>query len=249
MVYNLLNSPKMLKDASFKRKNPEFAAAVREIELAHQHADEMLATGRLTQEEADHFEAHLYGEFIEALPVDEFEKLMKNGGMDELQALAGYEGDHDAGDIEDTRKAIEAKIKAHALDDAWLKGRISEKYYAEQSRDIEKYHDEAMDNRLADGDYENAAVDYFMSRNDVPEHGNDLVRYLKGKYGDAPGPDTKRNSGSDKPPGHVEHNIEVFVQDHHTNNPNREDKAVDSYIADRYGSSSGGGIISHDEED
>src|SRR5438309_6141019 len=124
MAHNMLSSPELLKAGAFRKHDPEFAATVREMELAHRHADRMLADGKITQEEADHFEAHLYGKILEALPVDDFQRLVENGGMDHLQALAGYEGDHDAGDIEDTRKAIEQKIKADALDEAWLSGRI-----------------------------------------------------------------------------------------------------------------------------
>jgi len=115
MTRPFLLSPKHLKEQAHARMEPEFAAATRELELAHRHADEMLETGRLTKEEHDDFEAHLYSKFIEALPVSEFQELVKNGGMDYLQSLAGYdESRGDAGDVEDTRKAIEAKIKADA---------------------------------------------------------------------------------------------------------------------------------------
>jgi hypothetical protein len=222
MAQNLLTSPELLKAAAFRKKNPEFAAAVRELELAHMYADRMLAAGRLTQEEADHFEAHLYGKFIEALPVDEFQELMKNGGMDHLQSLAGHDGTRDAGDVEDTRKLIEAKIKAEALDEAWLEGRIDSKYYAEQSQKIEKYQDEELDKRIADEDYDGAAREYFISRNDVPSHERDLVKFFKDKYGE--------NPSASKPPGYVDHETVIDAPYSMTNNPNRSERSDDGYI-------------------
>jgi hypothetical protein len=208
----LLN-PTFLKEQAHKKKEPEFAAATKELELAHRHADEMLADGLLTKEEHDHFEAHLYSKFIDALPVDEFHELLENGGMNYLQGLAGYEGNHDAGDIVDTRKAIEAKITANALDNAWVEGRIDSKWYAEANRDrVELHHDEDRDAKLADENYDGAAMDYFLSRVDVSDHDNELAAYLKGKYGEGdPGPDTERNSSYDAPEGFVEHNVEVFA--------------------------------------
>lgn len=205
MTRPFLLSPKHLKEQAHSKMEPEFAAATKELELAHRHADAMLEDGTLTKEEHEHFEAHLYGKFIDALPVSEFEELVKNGGMDHLQSLAGYEGDHDAGDIEDTRKIIEAKIKADALDMAWADSRIDDKYYAQANRDMELRHDEAMDAKLADEDFAGAAGEYFIGRHDVPDHENSLLSYFKGKYGDAPpGPDTKRNSSYDAPEGYVE---------------------------------------------
>lgn len=211
MAYNLLNSPELLKAGAFRKKDPEFAAAVRELEMAHKYADAMLADGKLTQQEADHFEAHLYGKLIDALPVEQFHELMKNGGMDHLQSLAGYEGDHDAGDIEDTRKEIEAKIKADALDEFWVAGRITNEHYTKANRDVELRHDEAMDDTIADEEYDKGAMNYFIERDADPGHDRDLNAYLADKYGDKPGPDTPRNSSSDAPEGYVEHNIEVFA--------------------------------------
>jgi len=148
---NLITSPKMLRTLSNRKRNPEFEEAVREVKLAHMYADKMLAEGRLTQKEADHFEAHLYGKLLEALPVDDFHRMMEDGSLEDLRALAGYEGDHDAGDIEDIRNEIYRKVQADALDEAWIEGRVDSKYYAEGNREIERYHDEKTDNRLADG--------------------------------------------------------------------------------------------------
>ncbi len=240
MTRPFLLSPKHLKEQAHARMEPEFAAATRELELAHRHADEMLETGRLTKEEHDDFEAHLYSKFIEALPVSEFQELVKNGGMDYLQSLAGYdESRGDAGDVGDTRKAIEAKIKADALDMAWADSRIDDKYYAENSQQVNRdihHFDEKMDARLADGDFAGAAGEYFVGRHDVPDHERDLTAYLKDKYGDAPGPDTKRNSSSDKPEGYVERNPIADFNPGLTNAPH---KSGESDLND--------GIISYDD--
>jgi hypothetical protein len=243
MTRPFLLSPKHLKEQAHAKMDPEFATATKELELAHRHADEMLAAGTLTKEEHDHFEAHLYSKFIDALPVSEFEELVKNGGMDHLQSLAGYEGDHDAGDIVDTRRAIEAKIKADALDMAWADSRIDDKYYAENSQQVNRdihHFDEKMDVRLADEDYSSAAGNYFVERHDVPDHDRDLTSYLKGKYSDAPGPATKRNSSYDKPEGFVEHNQIADVPYASTNAFN---EAVTTSINELESSD---GIISYD---
>lgn len=208
MTRPFLLDPEFLKAQAHKRYAPEFATEIKEMELAHRHADAMLADGRLTKAEHEDFEAHLYSKFIDALPVGEFQELMKNGGMEDLQALAGHDGTRDVGDVEDARKAIEAKVKGDALDNAWAAGDIDNKYFAEQSQRLDhdlRRFDENRDDQVAAEDYDGAAMKYFVERNDDPGHDRDLAAFLTKKYGNDPG--DKR--GFEEPVGQVEHEIEI----------------------------------------
>lgn len=192
-----MTNASLLRDLSWRKQKPEFADAVQELDLAFQHAARMVKAGKLTRQEADDFEGYLYGQYMEALPVDEFGEMLKDGRLNQLQALAGHDGTRNVGDVDDARKAVLTKIKADALDEAWLNQKIDSSHYAEESRKLGTSED--LDAKMADGDFDSAAAEMFASRNDAaPDHDNDLVTYLKGKYGD--GPKTPEN-----PPGRVIH--------------------------------------------
>jgi hypothetical protein len=237
MTRPYLLDPKFLKEQVHKKSQPEFAVAVREMELAHRHADEMLADGRLSKAEHEDFEAHLYGRFIQELPVSEFQELLKNGGMDDLQALAGHDGSRDVFDVEDARQAVEAKIKMDALDNAWAEGRINNEYYAKENQRVDhdiRNFNEDLDDAIAGDDFGKGALHYFVERHDDPGHEKSLSDYLADKYGS----ETPRNSGSDAPAGYVEHNVEVFM--HQTGSPARREAERSEYRAEQLDSQMSG---------
>ena len=186
---------KLLSQQSFNKQNPEFAEAVHELDLGHAYASQMFKAGKLTREELADFEAIQYSKFIDALPIDLFHEMMHDGRLDQLQALAGHDGTRNGVDVDEARQSIENKIKLDALDDAWLNQKIDSVRYADECHKIEPT--EELGNRLADGDHDGVASEFFASRHDsAKNHGNDLLTYLKDKYSDAPNPDA--------PPGRVE---------------------------------------------
>ena len=184
----------LLRQLASSKRNPEFASEVRELLIASQHAGQMLKSGKLSKDEFEDFEAHLYAKYIDALPIDDFQEMMEDGRLDQLRAIAGHDDQRNGLDADEERAAVSKKVTLDALDDAWLNQKIDSQRYAEECRILGTSED--LDNRLADGDYDGVASEFFAERHDVSDHGNDLLNYLKDKYGDAPSPDA--------PPGRVE---------------------------------------------
>ena len=82
-----------MKQRAFRKRNPEFDEATIEIGHALDYAQKMLKAGKLTKAEYADFEGLQYNRYIEALPPDEFHEMMKDGRLDQLQAMAEeYEG-------------------------------------------------------------------------------------------------------------------------------------------------------------
>jgi hypothetical protein len=166
----------LLKQLASAKRNPEFGETVREITDARHYAEKMRKAGKLTKAEFEDFEASQYNRYIEALPPDEFHEMMKDGRLGQLQAMAGHDGTRDGYGVEKARRAVNNKIKADALDEAWLSQKIDAKRYANEMRDISaKDHD--LDNRLADEDYDGVAAERFASRHDAPkDHTSDFEK-------------------------------------------------------------------------
>jgi hypothetical protein len=213
-----------LREHSFVRRNPEFAAEFQELLSANEYAKGMVKAGKLSPQEFEDFEGSLYQKLIEALPIDDFHEMMKDGRLQSLQDLAGHDGTRDVGDVEDARREIDKKVIADALDEAWLFQKIDHKTYTEASRKIETSED--LDNRLADGDYEDVAVEMFGSRNDVPDHDADIKAYCDKTYG---------KSAGDKPAGRVvresqseEYDPKKSIEENLVGKPEPQRTAVDA---------------------
>jgi hypothetical protein len=158
----------LLKQLASAKRNPELAETVSEITHSLNYAEKMRKAGKLTKSEFEDFEASQYNRYIEALPPDEFHEMMKDGRLDQLQAMGGHDGSRDGYGVEKARRAVSDKIKADALDEAWLSQKIDAKRYAQEMSDISvKDHD--LDNRLADEDYDGVAAERFASRHDAPK--------------------------------------------------------------------------------
>jgi hypothetical protein len=119
--------------------------------------------------------------------------MMKDGRLEQLEALASHDGTRDGGDVQDDRNALLNKIKADALDDAWLSRKITSEHYARENELLDR--NEELSNRIADGDHDGVAAEYFASRHDGSAQESQLLGYLKDKYGDSP--------SVSRPPGEV----------------------------------------------
>ncbi|MDN4982252.1 hypothetical protein QY049_03300 [Bradyrhizobium sp. WYCCWR 13022] len=185
-------SRELLKRTAHAKRNPEWDDDLRGANLAIAHAGQMVSAGKLTHKEYKEFEAHLWHEMLDKMPVDVFSEMQADGSLQDLEALArGYDDDRDSHDVLEGRKAIERKVKADALELKWLQGAIDNKTYAQLSRDhVGK--NEHLDEMIADGDHEGAAWKVFESHYDEPrDHDSELARFINDKYGDS-----KKSDGS-----------------------------------------------------
>ncbi|QDM27875.1 hypothetical protein FNL56_18375 [Tardiphaga sp. vice304] len=177
--------PQVLRELSQSKVNPEFASAIREIESTVAYAAKMHKAGKLSKAEMADLEGHLWGQYISALPVDDFHEMMNDGRLDQLMALASHEDSRNGSDVEQERAAVLHKVKADALDEAWLSQKIDAQTYAELSREhVGRL--EVSDDKSADGDYDAAASEVFASRHDRdPSQENILEKWLS-KNSDGP---------------------------------------------------------------
>jgi hypothetical protein len=178
---NLTPPSAVLKNLAHARRNPEFAEAMQELTHAANYGQKMRSAGKLSKVEHEEFERLLLTKYIEALPVDDFQEMMKDGRLEQLQALAGHEDDRDSGDVQDSRNAIYRKVQADALDEAWLDQRITAEHYAREARDLSP--SEEIDLKISNGDHASAAAEMFAARHDVSTHDADLSAYLDKTYG------------------------------------------------------------------
>jgi len=179
-------SREFLKRTAFARRHPEWEDDLRGANIAIAHASGMVSAGKLTRGEFKDFEAHLWHEMLDKMPMDVFSEMQADGSLADLEALArGYDGDRDSGSVMESRKAVERKVKADALEQKWLDGTIDSKKYAELSRE-HVGRSERLDDMIADGDHEGAAHRAFEDQyGEAPDHNNKLARFLNEKYGDA----------------------------------------------------------------
>lgn len=191
----------LLAQLAHAKRNPEMAEEIAGFNHARDRAAKMLKAGKLTQREFSDFESHLYGKLLDALPADEFEAMMKDGRLADLETLArSHDGTRDSYGVEEDRKAVERKVKADALDEAWLEQRIDNKKFAELSgRHVETNED--LNNRMADGDYDAVAAEMFASRHDAPANHEGVLKGWLGKEYQAP----KSQAPRSHPTGVVEH--------------------------------------------
>jgi hypothetical protein len=216
-----MSTAEVLKQLAKDRREPDFAAELRALQLAMQHADRMVAAGRLTKAERADFDSHLFQKTLDALPVDDFQSMMEDGSLDDLQALAAHDGTRDVGDVEDAREAISRKIQKDALDEMWLEQRINSRQYAELGAKIE--HNNDHNDRIADGDYDGAAAEQFASRHDTSTHEADLHAFLEKQYG-------KDYRGSDDAPRAIRE--EATEQAPRQEAKYDQDKSVSENLAD-----------------
>lgn len=188
-----MTSRELLKRSAFAKRHPEWEDDLKGANIAIAHAGRMVEAGKLTHKEFKEYEAHLWQQMLEAMPVEVFSEMMTDGSIKDLEALASYDDDRDSHDVTEGRKAIERKVKADALELKWLDGTIDSKTYAQLSRDhVGK--SERLDDMIADGDHEGAAVEAFGEAfedryGNAPDQDNELVRYLNEKYGGGTKPD------------------------------------------------------------
>lgn len=203
----------LLKQTAFAKRHPEWEDDLRGANIAIAHASGMVSAGKLTQKDFKEYEAHLWSEMLEKMPIEVFSEMQADGSLSDLEALARGSDDRDADadwknatdkdgftdldklDLGEVRKAIERKVKADALEMKWLDGTIDDKTYAQLSRDhVGK--SERLDDMIADGKHDKAAHEVFESQYDErPDHDNQLARYLNEKFGGGKKPD-----GSDVEP-------------------------------------------------
>ncbi|MBH5372815.1 hypothetical protein [Bradyrhizobium glycinis] len=184
-------SHELLRRHSFAKS--EFADQLRGANIAIAFASEMVAAGKLTKREFREYEAHLWHQMLDELPVEQFSEMMKDGSLEELEKLArGYDDRRDSHDVLEQRKAIERKVKADALEQKWLEGKIDSKTYAQLSRE-HVGRSERLDKLIADEDHEGAALEAFGDRyGDSRDLGSELERYLNERYGSGTKPDGRK---------------------------------------------------------
>jgi hypothetical protein len=180
----------LLKRTAFAKRNPEWEDDLRGANIAIAHAHGMVVDGKLTPKQFKEYESHLWAEMLEKMPMEVFSEMQADGSLNDLEALARrYDDDRNSSDVVDDRKAIDRKVKADALEAKWLEGAIDHKTYAQLSRDhVGK--SERLDNLIADGKHDDAAIEAFGSQYDEkPDHDNQLARYLNEKFGGGKKPD------------------------------------------------------------
>jgi len=230
---------------------------IRAIGAARQHAEKMFQAKKLSSREMADIDAVCFQQLIDALPVNEFNEMMKDGRLEQLQALAGHDGERHPGEVDAAREAVVAKLKHDYLDNAWLDGEMNSRDYADANRNIEKFKDEEAGNRIAAGDYDGVASEYFASRHDTTkaDQASDLSSYLQAKFGGHEKNSRElRNQGSEAPPGYVKQ--ELIVQQHVNvsnsgrSSRNEEKSDLGDYIERTYGRDDGGsGYTDHDAND
>ncbi|BBZ95226.1 hypothetical protein [Bradyrhizobium diazoefficiens] len=191
-----MTSRELLKRTAFAKRNPEWNDDLRGANIAIEHARGMVAAGKLTHREYKDYEAHLWHEMLDKMPMEVFSEMQADGSLEDLEAFArGYDDDRDSSSVVESRKAVERKVKADALEQKWLDGTIDDKTYAQLSRD-HVGASERLDKMIADDDHDRAAHEAF-NRNyaEEPDHENGLVRFLNENYGRGKKPD-----GSDVEP-------------------------------------------------
>lgn len=179
-----------LKRSAFSKRQPEWEDELRGANIGIAWAQKMASEGKLTHKEYKEYEAHLWSEMLDKMPMEVFSEMQEDGSLSDLEALArGYDDDRDSHDVTEGRKAIERKVKADVLEQKWLDGTIDHKTYAQLSREhVGK--SERLDDLIADGKHDDAAVEAFGSQYDEkPDHDNKLARWLNDKYGDTKKPD------------------------------------------------------------
>ncbi|WFU68587.1 hypothetical protein [Bradyrhizobium sp. CB2312] len=183
-------SRELLKRTAFAKRHPEWEDNLRGANIAIAHAAGMVQAGKLTHKEYREYEAHLWHQMLEEMPMEVFSEMQADGSLKDLEALArGYDDDRDAGDVLDGRNAVERKVKADALELAWLTNTIDSKKYAQLSRE-HVGRSERLDELIADEDHEGAAVEAFGDKYEGgADHDNDLARFLNEKYGGGTKPD------------------------------------------------------------
>ncbi|MEY9457992.1 hypothetical protein [Bradyrhizobium ottawaense] len=192
----------LLKRTAFAKRHPEWEDDLKGANIAIAHAHSMVSAGKLTQREFKEYESHLWSEMLEKMPLEVFSEMQADGSLNDLEALARGNDDRDSSaewknatdkdgftdldklDPVEVRKAIDRKVKADALEMKWLDGTIDDQKYAQLSRE-HVGRNERVDDLIADGKHDKAAHAVFDGQfDDEPDHDNDLVRFLAGKYGD-----------------------------------------------------------------
>ncbi|MGF6433575.1 hypothetical protein [Bradyrhizobium elkanii] len=232
----------ILRQHAFDKRHPEWADALRDANIAIGYARGMVSAGKLTHRELKDYEAHLWHEMLDNMPMEVFSDMQADGSLSDLEALArGYDDDRDSHDVVEGRKATERKIKAAALEEKWLDGTIDDKTYAQLSRD-HVGGSERLDEMIADGEHNNAALEVFGRTYDKePDHDNALARFLNEKYGQGKKPD-----GSDKEPLSLKRDDRSNWEKATDKDGMTDlDKVADLELADS-GSHHPGGYVEHD---
>jgi len=232
----------ILRQHAFDKRHPEWAGALREANIAIWYASRMVSAGKLTDKELKEYEAHLWHEMLDNMPTEVFSEMQADGSLSDLEALArGYDGDRDSHDVVEGRKAIERKVKAAALEEKWVDGMIDNKTYAQLSRD-HVGQSERLDEMIADGEHDAAAVEAFgRTYDEEPDHDNALARFLNEKYGQGKKPD-----GSDKEPLSLKRdNRSNWEKATDEDGMTDLDKVADLELAD-HGSHHPGGYVEHE---
>ncbi|MGY3366234.1 hypothetical protein ACVWZL_003359 [Bradyrhizobium sp. GM2.4] len=256
-----MTSRNLLRQTAFAKRHPEWEDDLRGANIAIAHAASMVAAGKLTHKEFKDYEAHLWAEMLEKMPIDVFSEMQADGSLNDLEALARGNDDRDANadwknatdkdgftdldklDLGEVRKAIDRKVKADALELKWLDGTIDDKTYAQLSRDhVGK--SESLDNKIADGDHTGAAFEVFESHYDEkPDHDNQLARYLNEKFGGGKKPD-----GSDLEPFSVKRDDRTSWEKATDKDGITDLDKVDEFDRSESPSYHPGGYVDHDTE-
>ena len=158
----------LLKSKAAARRDPEFQEA--QTELAHklQWATLMKELGRLTTAEYKEFEAHCTHEYLEALPVEAFVEMQKDGSYRDLEAIArSHDGKRHGTDVLKDRAELNKKVTRDGLDEALSRNTIDARRWNEEQRKIGTF-DEETNMRVTDAgddsEHDEIALDNLLSR-------------------------------------------------------------------------------------
>ena len=85
----------------------------------------MKESGRLTKAEFKEFEAHCTHEYLEALPVEAFVEMQKDGSYPDLETIArSHDGKRHGTDVLKDRAELNKKVTRDGLDEACAAGKI-----------------------------------------------------------------------------------------------------------------------------
>jgi hypothetical protein len=129
--------------------------------------------GRLSKKEFQEFESHLASDFIEAMPTEMFVEMQGDGSFRDLETIArSHDGKRDSYSVRKDREALNRRITADAIDEAFAAQKIDSKMYNEEHKKLGTFDDDRV-RRINDADDNNdgdaVSLDIFFERNLPPD--------------------------------------------------------------------------------
>jgi hypothetical protein len=187
-----------LRAAANERRNPRFTEDMRGATMGGEFAHGMLGRGELTEREFKDFIKHHWRDLYEKSPPEQWDEMMKDGSLNDLDLLArgvDDDDDRDGDDIIDAGKAANLKVMRAALEGEWQGGRIDSRRYAQLHSD-HIGRDSRVDRLLAAGEealeagdtdraaqiFDHAASAVWALGHQGDDHEADLEDYIDQKY-------------------------------------------------------------------